>query len=195
MALVLGRPGSGCTTLLKALTTSSDGNLTVDGTISFAGLSPAEIERNYRGEVIFSDEDDQHFPTLTVGQTLEFALSQKVPHSRARLAGETRSDFIQTAVTCVLKLFSISHVRDTIVGDAAIRGVSGGERKRVTLGEALITRSSVIAFDNATRGLDASTALDYARSLRIITDLSRRTTFATLYQVSESIFDLFDKSE
>ncbi|CEH19318.1 atpase [Ceraceosorus bombacis] len=87
----------------------------------------------------------------------------------------------------------MSHVRETIVGDAAVRGVSGGERKRVTLSEALITRASVIAFDNATRGLDASTALEYARSLRIITDLAERTTIATLYQVSESIFDLFDR--
>lgn len=50
-----------------------------------------------------------------------------------------------------------------------------------------------MAWDNSTRGLDASTALDYARSLRIMTNLSRRTTLATLYQVSESIYDLFDR--
>lgn len=51
----------------------------------------------------------------------------------------------------------MSHVRDTIVGDAAVRGVSGGERKRVTIQEALATRASVVAWDNSTRGLDAST--------------------------------------
>lgn len=193
MLLVLGRPGSGCSTTLRALTASSNANVEQSGQISFGGLSVEDVQKHYRGEVIFSDEDDIHFPTLTVAQTLQFALKNKAPTKKSRLSGETRGDFIDTVTDVVLKMFGISHVRDTIVGDAATRGVSGGERKRVTIGEALIGRSSVVAWDNSTRGLDASTALDYARSLRIMTDLSRRTTMATLYQVSESIYEYFDR--
>lgn len=193
MLLVLGRPGSGCTTTLRALTNSSHSNLLTDGRITYGGLSPDEVSRKYRGETVFVDEDDIHFPTMTVEQTLRFALKCKVPRGSMRLSNESRSHFIEQAIDVLLKMFAMTHVRNTIVGDAAIRGVSGGERKRVTLQEALATRASVTAWDNSTRGLDASTALDYARCLRILTDIGQRTTMATLYQVSESIFDLFDR--
>ena len=193
MLLVLGRPGSGCSTVLRAITSKNHTNVSSSGKILYGGFSPEEINRKYRGEVVFVDEEDTHFPTLTVGQTLEFALKNKVPHRSRRLQGESRQQFIETCIDVMLKMFGMSHVRNTIVGDQAVRGVSGGERKRTTISEALATRASVIAWDNSTRGLDASTALDYARSLRIITDLAQRSTIATLYQVSESIFDLFDR--
>lgn len=76
----------------------------------------------------------------------------------------------------------------------SVRGVSGGERKRVSIAEALVTRASLVAWDNSTRGLDASTALDYARSLRLLTTLQRTSaTIATLYQVSETIYECFDR--
>ncbi|CAD6885875.1 unnamed protein product [Tilletia laevis] len=193
MLLVLGRPGAGCSTFLRAITASLDPALTTEGQISYAGFTPADITRKFRGEVIFVDEDDLHFPTLTVAQTLRFALMNKVPKRTMRVRNEKRTEFIETAIDVILSMFSIKHVRDTIVGDAFTRGVSGGERKRVTIGESLVTRASIVAWDNSTRGLDASTALDYARSLRVMTDLSKRTTLATLYQVSEQIFELFDK--
>jgi len=71
--------------------------------------------------------------------------------------------------------------------------VSGGERKRVSIAETLATKSTVVAWDNSTRGLDASTALDYANSLRVMTDVSNRTTLVTLYQAGEGIYELMDK--
>jgi ATP-binding cassette, subfamily G (WHITE), member 2, SNQ2 len=71
--------------------------------------------------------------------------------------------------------------------------VSGGERKRVSIAETLATKSTVVAWDNSTRGLDASTALDYAKSLRVMTDISDRTTLVTLYQAGEGIYELMDK--
>ena len=90
-------------------------------------------------------------------------------------------------------MFGISHTRHTLVGDAFVRGVSGGERKRVSIAETLATKSTVVAWDNSTRGLDASTALDYANSLRVMTDISNRTTLVTLYQAGEGIYELMDK--
>jgi len=63
----------------------------------------------------------------------------------------------------------------------------------VSIAETLASKSTVVCWDNSTRGLDASTALDYARSLRIMTDISDRTTLVTLYQAGEGIYDLMDK--
>ena len=63
----------------------------------------------------------------------------------------------------------------------------------MSIAETLATKSTVVCWDNSTRGLDASTALDYANSLRIMTDISNRTTFVTLYQAGEGIYELMDK--
>lgn len=90
-------------------------------------------------------------------------------------------------------MFNIEHTINTIVGGAFIRGVSGGERKRVSIAEMMVTSATVLAWDNTTRGLDASTALDYAKSLRIMTNIYKTTTFVSLYQASESIYEQFDK--
>lgn len=80
-----------------------------------------------------------------------------------------------------------------MVGGPFVRGVSGGERKRVSIAEMMITNASVCAWDSPTRGLDASTAVDYVRSIRILSDIHRVSTFITAYQVSESIYREFDK--
>lgn len=90
-------------------------------------------------------------------------------------------------------MFNIEHTRNTIVGDAWVRGISGGERKRVSIAEMMCTQATVCAWDNSTRGLDASTALDYAKSLRVITNIYKTTTFVSLYQASENIYKHFDK--
>ena len=90
-------------------------------------------------------------------------------------------------------MFNIEHTHDTFVGNQFIRGISGGERKRVSIAEMMITSSCVCAWDNSTRGLDASTALDYAKSLRIMTNIYKTTTFVSLYQASENIYQNFDK--
>ena len=79
------------------------------------------------------------------------------------------------------------------VGNAFIRGVSGGERKRVSIAEMFCGNGSVASWDNSTRGLDASTALDYAKSLRLLTDIMQMTTFVSLYQAGEGIYEQFDK--
>lgn len=90
-------------------------------------------------------------------------------------------------------MLNISHTKQTLVGDAFVRGVSGGERKRVSIAEMMTTRARVQSWDNSTRGLDASTALDFIKSLRVTTDVLGQTTFVSLYQAGEGIYDLFDK--
>jgi ATP-binding cassette, subfamily G (WHITE), member 2, SNQ2 len=90
-------------------------------------------------------------------------------------------------------MFNIEHTKNTVVGSPFVRGISGGERKRVSIAETMITGASVYSYDNSTRGLDASTALDYVKSLRVLTNIYKTTTFVSLYQASESIYQHFDK--
>ncbi|KAL4884083.1 ABC-2 type transporter-domain-containing protein [Aspergillus karnatakaensis] len=185
MMLVLGRPGAGCSTFLKAIANDRGAFAAVEGDVSYGGLSAAQQDKHYRGEVNYNQEDDQHFPNLTVWQTLKFSLINKTKkHDK---------ESIPVIIDALLKMFGITHTKNTLVGNEFVRGVSGGERKRVSIAETLATKSSVVCWDNSTRGLDASTALDYAKSLRIMTDVSKRTTLVTLYQAGESIYELMDK--
>ncbi|KAG5652201.1 hypothetical protein H0H81_005936 [Sphagnurus paluster] len=137
--------------------------------------------------------DDVHIATLTVAQTLAFALSTKTPGPNGRIPGVSRKQFDQEVQDTLLRMLNISHTKQTLVGDEFVRGVSGGERKRVSIAEMMATRARVQCWDNSTRGLDASTALDFVKSLRIMTDVLGQTTFVTLYQAGEGIYDLFDK--
>lgn len=185
MMLVLGRPGSGCSTFLKAIANDRSSYAGVEGEVQYGGISAEEQNKHFRGEVNYNPEGDQHFANLTVWQTLKFSLINKTKkHDR---------ESIPVIIDALLKMFGITHTKNTVVGNEYVRGVSGGERKRVSIAETLATKSSVVCWDNSTRGLDASTALDYAKSLRIMTDVSKRTTFVTLYQAGESIYELMDK--
>ncbi|KAL2259850.1 hypothetical protein VTK26DRAFT_6321 [Humicola hyalothermophila] len=190
MILVLGRPGSGCTTFLKTIANQRYGYTSVTGEVLYGPFTAEEFVQ-YRGEAVYNEEDDIHHPTLTVEQTLGFALDVKMPGKLP--AGITRDQFKEKVITTLLKMFNIEHTRKTIVGNPFVRGVSGGERKRVSIAEMLITNASILSWDNSTRGLDASTALDFVKSLRIQTNLYKTTTFVSLYQASENIYNLFDK--
>jgi ABC-type multidrug transport system ATPase subunit len=185
MMLVLGRPGAGCSTFLKVIANNRGSYQAVEGDVIYGGITSSKMDRRFRGEAVYNAEDDQHMPSLTVGQTLKFSLLNK---TRKNERGN-----IDVIVDSFLKMFAMSHTKDTLVGDAFTRGVSGGERKRVSIAETLATKSTVTCWDNSTRGLDASTAYNYAKSLRIMTDVSDRTTLTTLYQAGEGIYDLMDK--
>ncbi|KAK2465465.1 hypothetical protein APHAL10511_002357 [Amanita phalloides] len=192
MCLVLGCPGAGCSTFLKTIANKRDGFF-VSGEVLYAGIDAQEMEKHYKGEVVYNMEDDIHIATLTVAQTLAFALSTKTPGQNGRLPGISKKQFNDEILDTVLRMLNISHTKQTLVGDAFVRGVSGGERKRVSIAEMMATRARVQCWDNSTRGLDASTALDFVKSLRIMTDVLGQTTFVTLYQAGEGIYDLFDK--
>lgn len=143
--------------------------------------------------VLYNPEDDLHYASLTVRDTLSFALKTRTPGKDSRRQGESRAQYRRTFLHSVAKLFWIEHCLDTKVGGALIRGVSGGEKKRVSIAEALITKASVQCWDNSTRGLDASTALEYVQSLRSLTNMANVSTLVAIYQASESLYNLFDK--
>ncbi|KAG9089211.1 hypothetical protein FS749_001533 [Ceratobasidium sp. UAMH 11750] len=191
MVLVLGRPGAGCSSFLKTIANQRGSFINVEGDVQYAGIPAQEFGKRFAGEAAYNMEDDIHYPILTVAQTLQFALSLKSP---GRLLPEqTRAELNDEILNMLLSMLNITHTRDTVVGNEFLRGVSGGERKRVSIAEMMSTRACVLSWDNSTRGLDASTALDYAKSLRIMTDIFKLTTFVSLYQAGEGIYDQFDK--
>lgn len=135
---------------------------------------------------------DKHFPHLTVGQTLEFAARCRTPQNR--IFGIPREDWAKYFAKVVMTVFGLSHTYNTKVGNDFVRGVSGGERKRVSIAEMALAGSPIAAWDNSTRGLDAATALEFTRSLRMMANLAGTVHAVAIYQASQAIFDEFDKA-
>lgn len=193
MLLVLGRPGSGCSTFLKALANQRFGYESIDGEVTYGGTDAKTMGKHFRGEILYNPEDDLHYATLKVKDTLKFALTTRTPGKASRNEGESRMQYVQEFLRVVSKLFWIEHTMNTKVGNEVVRGVSGGEKKRVSIAEAMITKASTQCWDNSTKGLDASTALEYVQSLRSLTNMAHISTSIALYQAGESLWDLFDK--
>jgi ATP-binding cassette subfamily G (WHITE) protein 2 (PDR) len=193
MLIVLGKPGSGCTTFLKSISGETHGlNVDKNSVIHYNGI-PADIYKaELRGDVCYNAETDNHFPHLTVGQTLEFAAAARTPS--ARIHGIDRKDFSKHVAQVAMALYGLSHTYNTKVGNDYVRGVSGGERKRVSIAEMALSGSPICCWDNSTRGLDAATALEFTRSLRVASNVGGMTHAVAIYQASQAIYDLFDKA-
>ncbi|KAK5172741.1 uncharacterized protein LTR77_002861 [Saxophila tyrrhenica] len=191
MLLVLGRPGAGCTTLLSVLANNRLGFKEVTGDVTFGTMSPKEAKA-YSGQIVMNTEEEVFFPTLTVKDTTDFATRMKSPRNLP--AGiKTQEEYAEEYTKFLMESVGISHTAKTRVGDAFTRGVSGGERKRVSIIECLATRASIYCWDNSTRGLDASTALGYIKAIRTMTDILGLSTIVTLYQAGNAIYEQFDK--
>ena len=144
-SVVLGSPGSGCTTFLKMLANQRDTYHDVQGDVRYDSLTPREVSAHYRGDIQYSPEDDVHFPTLTVEETIRFAAKTRAPRSKEE--GQTRHELVSEITDILVDVFGLRHARKTLVGDARIRGVSGGEKKRVSISEALACRSLINCWD------------------------------------------------
>lgn len=192
LMVVLGRPGSGCTTFLKSISTNTHGfNLSPETEISYSGLTPKEIRQHYRGEVVYNAEADIHLPHLTVYQTLFTVAKLKTP--RNRIKGVDRESFARHLTEVAMATYGLSHTRNTKVGNDLVRGVSGGERKRVSIAEVSICGSKLQCWDNATRGLDSATALEFIRALKTQASIMNSAAAVAIYQCSQDAYDLFDK--
>ncbi|KAH8883702.1 ABC-2 type transporter [Thozetella sp. PMI_491] len=193
LLIVLGRPGSGCSTLLKTICGELHG-LSIDSqsVINYNGIPQLQMKKEFKGEVIYNQEVDKHFPHLTVGQTVEFAAAARTPQTRVR--GISRNEFSKLMAQVVLAVCGLTHTYNTKVGNDFVRGVSGGERKRVSIAEMMLTGSPFGAWDNSTRGLDAATAFNFVRTLRHTADLGGAAHAVAIYQASQAIYDLFDKA-
>ncbi|TVY36705.1 Multidrug resistance protein, partial [Lachnellula occidentalis] len=207
MLVVLGRPGSGCSTLLKSLMGELHGlDMKSQSEIHYNGksthnqsglrrirITQKQMLKQFRGEIVYNQEVDKHFPHLTVGETLEFAARVRTPQQRL-IEGLSRESWAKHMAQVVMATFGLSHTYNTKVGDDYVRGVSGGERKRVSIAEMALAGSPIASWDNSTRGLDAATALEFTKSLRMSSDLSGTVQLVAIYQASQAIYDQFDKA-
>lgn len=223
MLVVLGPPGSGCSTFLKTIAGEMNGiwvddasYLNYQGTSGTSmlpvsrrrhgttwraidesmltcviGITPKEMHSHHRGEAIYTAEVDVHFPMLSVGDTLTFASRARRP--RTLPEGVQPDTFANHLRDVVMAMFGISHTVDTRVGNDFIRGVSGGERKRVTIAEAALSGAPLQCWDNSTRGLDSANATEFCRTLRLQADMFNNSACVSIYQAPQSAYDLFDK--
>ncbi|KAK9463807.1 ABC-2 type transporter-domain-containing protein [Lipomyces oligophaga] len=192
MLMVLGCPGSGCTTFLKSIGVDTHGYYLSDSTVlNYQGIPAKLMESQFRGEIMYNAETDEHFPHLRVGQTLYFAALARTPHNR--IAGVSRARYAEHMRDVVMAMLGLSHTINTKVGDAFVRGVSGGERKRVSIAEAMLSGAPIQCWDNSTRGLDAATAMSFVRHLRLFATTTKTTSFVSMYQASQDAYDAFDK--
>ncbi|KAM5355176.1 hypothetical protein ACJ41O_001822 [Fusarium nematophilum] len=192
MLAVLGPPGSGCSTFLKTIAGDTHG-FHIDGgsEINYSGIRPEQMRSAFRGEAIYTAEVDHHFAHLTVGDTLYFAARARCPRNIPE--GISRHDYAEHLRDVTMAMFGISHTKNTRVGDDFVRGVSGGERKRVTIAEAALSYSPLQCWDNSTRGLDSANALEFCRTLRTQADVIGCTSAVAIYQASQDAYDVFDK--
>lgn len=122
MLLVLGSPGSGCSSFLRTIANQSP--LTVEGDLRFANIQADAFKKSHSRETIYLPEEDKHIASLTVRQTLTFALRSSLPsHVRGK---ETVSNLVES----IAKILGLGHALETPVGGAFTPGISGGERKR-----------------------------------------------------------------
>ncbi|KAJ0307976.1 hypothetical protein Brms1b_009801 [Colletotrichum noveboracense] len=192
MLVVLGPPGSGCSTFLKTIAGETNGLYTDDSSyFNYQGMTAKEMHTNHRGEAIYTAEVDVHFPQLSVGDTLTFAARARQP--RHLPEGIDKNTFANHLRDVVMAMFGISHTVNTRVGNEYIRGVSGGERKRVTIAEAALSGAPLQCWDNSTRGLDSANAIEFCKTLRLQTELFDSTACVSIYQAPQSAYDLFDK--
>lgn len=148
------------------------------------------MHKDFRGEVIYNAETDIHFPQLTVGETLTFAARARAP--RNRMPEVTRDQYANHMRDVVMAFFGLTHTIDTKVGNDFIRGISGGERKRVSIAECILSGSPVQCWDNSTRGLDSANALEFIRTLRLGTEAAGSTALVAIYQCSQSSYNVSD---
>ncbi|GKT42713.1 ZEB2-regulated ABC transporter 1 [Colletotrichum spaethianum] len=192
MLLVLGPPGSGCSTLLKTLSGQKEGlNVAEESYMNFRGIEPRRMHNWFRGDVLYNAEVDVHLAPLSVGDTLEFASRARVPAWVP--GGMTSNEYARTMRDVMMAAFGISHTINTKVGNDFVRGVSGGERKRVSIVEAALTGAKFQCWDNSTRGLDSGNAIAFCQNLRTQSDLLGVASVVAIYQAPQSAYDLFDK--
>ncbi|OIT36141.1 PREDICTED: pleiotropic drug resistance protein 1-like isoform X1 [Nicotiana attenuata] len=214
MTLLLGPPGSGKTTLLLALAGKLDPALKVTGKVTYNGHEMNEFVPQRTAAYI--SQHDLHIGEMTVRETLEFSArcqgvgsryDMLVELSRREKAAKIKPDpdidiFMKAAATegqeanvvtdYVLKLLGLDICADTMVGDEMIRGISGGQKKRVTTGEMLVGPSKALFMDEISTGLDSSTTYSIVNSLRQSVQILNGTAVISLLQPAPETYNLFD---
>ncbi|TMW67917.1 hypothetical protein Poli38472_007589 [Pythium oligandrum] len=209
MTLVLGQPGSGKSSLMKILSGRfpMSGHVQLSGDVTYNGAPTDEMRKRLPQFVSYVTQRDTHFPTLTVKETLELAhefnggvhFSKRLASTLSKTAPEETKAAVEAVqqlsehyTDVVIQQLGLENCQDTVVGDAMLRGVSGGERKRVTTGEMQFGSSLVTFMDEISTGLDSAATFDIIKTQRSVAKNLRKTVVIALLQPSPEVFALFD---
>ncbi|KAL0319191.1 UNVERIFIED_CONTAM: Pleiotropic drug resistance protein 1 [Sesamum angustifolium] len=214
LALLLGPPSSGKTTMLLALAGKLEASLKVSGSVTYNGHKMNEFVPQRTAAYI--SQDDVHIGEMTVRETLEFSARCQGIGSRyemlselsrreknANIKPDTDIDIFMKAVSTegqeasiitdyILKVLGLEVCADTLVGDQLVRGISGGQKKRVTTGEMLVGPTNALFMDEISTGLDSSTTFQIVNSLRQYVHILNGTALISLLQPAPETYDLFD---
>ncbi|XP_031127767.1 pleiotropic drug resistance protein 1-like isoform X1 [Ipomoea triloba] len=214
MTLLLGPPSSGKTTLLLALAGKLDSDLKVSGRVTYNGHEMTEFVP--RRTSAYINQHDLHIGEMTVRETLAFsARCQGVGHRYEMLAELSRRekelnikpdpdiDVYMKAISIegqeasvvtdyILKILGLEVCADILVGDEMIRGISGGQRKRLTTGEMLVGPARALFMDEISTGLDSSTTFQIVNSIRQSIHILQGTAVISLLQPAPETYELFD---
>lgn len=178
---IMGPSGAGKSTLVNVLMGQTRAS---SGTIKINGWAKATT-MEYRKVIGYVPQDDILVPELTVRENI-------LHSARCRLPAQWKDQSIQAHVDALIGCLQLSHVQDSQVGDVNRPGISGGQRKRVSIGIELVAAPRAIFLDEPTSGLDATSAASIMRLLKGISRLGV-TMIATVHQPREQIFDGFDQ--
>ncbi|KAK3248410.1 hypothetical protein CYMTET_42122 [Cymbomonas tetramitiformis] len=179
---VMGPTGSGKTSLLNTLA----GRVPVGGMLNGEILVNGEPRtEQFKTQAAYVEQDELAFPFLSVRET--FTL-----HARLRLPAGSPSEVKEQSVEAAITELGLTRVADSMVGGGMVRGLSGGERKRCSIGVELVTNPQALFLDEPTSGLDSFQAQNV---VGVLSSLARnsRTVLTTIHQPRSSIFHLFDQ--
>ncbi|RLN88945.1 hypothetical protein BBJ28_00016557 [Nothophytophthora sp. Chile5] len=208
VTLVLGQSGAGKSALMKLLSGRFpiEKEIVVEGEMLYNGVPRQTLLKRLPQFVNYVTQTDTHLPTLTVRETFEFAheccgphvdkrteqlLSRGTPEENTAALEAARSVF-KHYPDIVLQTLGLEDCQHTIVGNAMHRGISGGEKKRVTTGEMEFGMKYVTLMDEISTGLDSAAAFDIIASQRSVAQRLHKTVVISLLQPSPEVFGLFD---
>ncbi|KAF9129749.1 hypothetical protein BGW39_003856 [Mortierella sp. 14UC] len=182
---IMGPSGSGKTTLLDLLADRQARNVgKITGDILLNDVPVKQYGSIRKRLVGYVTQEDDFIETLTVLETLTFAAKMRLPRAMSNKDKLARVD-------AVMEELNLTHIKNTKVGGPVIRGISGGEKRRVTIGIELLSSPSVLLLDEPTSGLSSTDALNVANAIK---ELARkgRTVILTVHQPRSDIYELFD---
>ncbi|GBG33780.1 ABC transporter G family member 49 [Hondaea fermentalgiana] len=200
--LLLGAPGSGKSSLLHLLAgrLKTGRGTSFSGSITYNKVDQSNLEMTKVATLV--GQIDEHLPLQTVREIFDFAnctmgSSQAFTRKSGKgiPKGSSEEDVrkaLKFAVDDMLSLLGLSGAANTIIGNELFRGVSGGERKRTTLGEMLFGRHPLLLLDEITTGLDSATAFKVVQTLNAATRSMQSIAVISLLQPGPELVKLFD---
>ena len=183
MVLVLSSNNQYSSTLIRALTGRLSANVNeIHGTILLNGIplgGESSLQRWRRMAPYVSASDDSHSAVLTVKETLQFAY-------QCTSDGTVSNDDLAQKTQRLLGLLDLTHVADTVVGDENLRGISGGQKRRVTVGEMMTDQhSSFLGLENITDGLSSTDSCHLIQNLSRACRMKNISAVVSLLQPSD----------